>query len=561
MQLNCVEQIIAEHEEDAGDEPLKTVNGKWCGLGECVMSVGGRWDRRRREYVDDADDACREVYIHPRQVDAIEFFADWLESHVAGVEIPDDERVFSMIMHGGQRGGKTFVGVSVPPIAYTLAIPGSYAWIVCPTADDFEEVEVALEAVLHKSWYRKVTKKTVIMYKLANGSRIVLRSGHRPESLKKGRCDLIVLNECQQMDEQVFAIARGRISDKGGLVIGCANPPTKPIGEWVADWVTEAQNGLRQAVEFYFSPFDNPHVLHASFRAMRQEIDKRTYQIEVLGLMLSIGSTVLYNWDRRGNEVTLEVLARRYGRSSLRNITDKVTERLEGRSFDRVVGADPSQLKIMPSVCYQFFENPLAPYRRGRGGDAWFKWCFAIITGEVVLKNADEEDLAHAWLDAGYDPKRTLIVCDASARWQFQQGKTKEQLEELANRVQGVGSWDVFRYVGFDHVVGPDVDMDKNPDTLERARATTAKICTEHAGPYGQHFLYSLPSNKHANAAFRKWPCDKRGRPSRDSSHADVGDCITYPMQRLYPRRYLVHDETAKVISHFEGQRRTMGYA
>ena len=75
-------------------------------------------------------------------------------------------------------------------------------------------------------------------------------------------------------------------------------------------------------------------------------------------------------------------------------------------------------------------------------------------------------------------------------------------------------------------------------DVLERCRATTVKIKTAEPGPFGQHFLFALPKCKSTTQAIRKWPNNPHGLPSRGSSYAHLGDCVTYPIHRLFTRRH-----------------------
>lgn len=523
--------------------------------GEVLLDVGGKWDRREKKYVDKAE-TIRPIQVHPGQVEATEFFAGWLDRYQRGEHLPDDERIFSIIFSGGQRSGKSWLGVCIGAVAFALANPGSYVWVVSPTNDDFEEVEDMLEATMPPEWF--TYQKTRKRFAIHNGSRIVLRSAHRPESLKKGRCDLPIMNECQQMDEKAFAICRARIADSGGIVIGCANPPDKPIGEWVGDWVAEADSGQRQAKHFWFNPFDNPHIDHAPLLALKKELDPRTYDAEVLGKFLSIGDAVFYNWDRLVNETTPEKLTR-YLRSLPgvdplyvpRDITREVTQALEGRHFLRVIGVDV-QRRPMASVEYRFFENPLCPMpreyvrrhngagefvgwatRQPKAGD-WSRWCLAVIVNEVVIEG-DEADLAMDWYEAGWEPDDTLIICDASAKWQFGE-RDPLKVKQLREQVKGKGSWAVFRSLGWHHLRNPDRDMEKNPDVIERVRAATARTATKIAGDFGQHFLFIFSQCKQTAKAIRSWPT-VNGKPSRTSKHAHLGDAVTYVMHRLFTRR------------------------
>lgn len=533
LRLECLSQRV--HKRAPRDpSALRTPNGTWVTDGELVASCGGRWDRRLRRYVSEGEQ-CSSVSLFDRQVEVADWFFDWLADHIAGTPIPDEDRIFSVLLHGGQRSGKTFVGVSLPPIAYTLAIPGSYAWIVCPTANDFEEVEDALEDVMPQAWFEKRVKKTVIQYRLANGSRIVLRSAKVPESLKKGRCDLIVMNECQQMSAKAYAICRGRVAGKGGLVIGCANPPDKEIGAWVMDWAIEAKRGQRQSLEFYFSPFDNPHVMHASFRALKTEIDEKSYAIEVLGHMLSIGDTVLYNWNRLINEGTLTEIAERLGTDSLRDITHEFTMAREGQPFARLVGVDPQRLP-MASVEIRIFENPLAPVDEcmARNSDAWWQHAIVVITDEVVVQG-QEEDLIAGWQSKGWSGDDTLLIVDASSKYQFAE-RNPQKVAERRRATGGRGSWDVFKLGGYTNIRRPDKKSKANPDVVERCRISTGKIKTAEPGPYGQHFMFALPDVAETLKAIRTWANNPRGLPSRGTSQSHLGDALTYVPCRYWPR-------------------------
>ena len=61
-----------------------------------------------------------------------------------------------------------------------------------------------------------------------------------------GRVDLLLLNEGQRMKRRAYDVARGNINDRSGLVLVCANPPTKRGDQqWVSDFAAEASRVLR----------------------------------------------------------------------------------------------------------------------------------------------------------------------------------------------------------------------------------------------------------------------------------------------------------------------------
>lgn len=504
---------------------------------ESLGIFGGLWDRRARAFDGDAPTG-RSIGIHPGQLAAVRWFLEWLGDYLAGVERPIDERIFSILLAGGQRSGKTWLGVLLC-VVFAIAVPGSIVWIVCPTDKDFEEAEEVLANVLLSSWYTQLGAPW-FRWRLANGSKIVLRSGHVPGRLKKGDADFILINEAQQQSEKNFAIARARIAAAGGLVVLAANPPEAPIGTWVGNFAADAQAGLRQALYFPVNPLDNPHIDTAPLLAMRAEFDELTYDTQVLGLFRSQRDAVLYNWDRTLNERAAPPSGR---------ITREFLRAFEGREFDRAVGVDVQRHPHMAAVQFDFYDNPAAP----RSGRARFEWCWMWATGEIVLDAADEDDLAVAFLDAGWDPERTLLVVDASAWWQFAE-REPLKVHEKRDEVKGSGSVDIFRKYGFKYAVKPDRSSEKNPKVIERCRAATSRIAVKAASTYGQRFLYSDPRNRQLNEAVRSWPT-KNGEPMRTSKWAHLGDAFTYPVHRFFPRRTISNEmPEVKVL-----QRRTAG--
>ncbi len=506
-----------------------------------LVAAGGVWDRRAREYTDALPARSRVLGVHEGQLEPARWFASWFKDHVAGRAVPPSERVYSCMFGGGQRSGKTWFGVATA-VVYAVGIPGSIVWIVSPAERDHEEVQDYLSSFLHRDWYTELGAPWY-RYKLANGSKIVLRTAHNPDKLKKGDADYVVQNEAQQQKERAFAILRGRIAHAGGLVTVCANPPEDAMGQWVGDFAIEAQEGLRQAKFFQFDPMDNPYIDHGPLLAMAKEFDQRTFDTEVRGLFLGERNAALYNWTRQFNE--------RVPPDDTPEITQEVLRRLEGHDFDRVVGVDVQRYPFMASAEFRFWENPLATSDIAR-----IEWCWMWCTSSLLLRAADEADLANAWLDLGWDPERTLIVCDASGEWQFaERDPTKVKL--LREKVKGRGSFDVFRQMGFKHVVKPDRDSEKNPDVAERFRAATSRIATKAVGPYGQHFLFSDPRNKDLNKAIRSLTV-RNGRPDRHSQWSHGCDAFTYPPHRLFPRRIKSKPEI-KVVERFDRGRKMRG--
>lgn len=124
--------------------------------------------------------------------------------------------------------------------------------------------------------------------------------------------------------------------------------------------------------------------------------------------------------------------------------------------------------------------------------------------------------------------------------------------------MKGRGSFDVFRRLGFT-VVKPDRSMEKNPDVIERVRATTTRICTAVPNAWGQRFLFVDPRCREICKGIRNWPT-KGGLPMRTSQWSHAGDVVTYAVQRFFARRTSHSTTEVTVLKRYDGGDRMRGW-
>jgi hypothetical protein len=517
------------------------------------LRAGGRWDRLNDCFVGDAAKSVVFTY-HAGQRAAVEWFASWLErwwDHAFnGNRIPTEERIFSLLLSGGVRGGKTYLAVWLA-VTYAVMVPGSIVWIVSPSRDaHFGEVEALLAEILPVAWRSKpFLTSPAYSVTLPNGAEIVLKSAHDPGTLKDGDADFVVLNESQLCSEKSWNILRLRIARMGALAVLCANPPDREIGMWVADRIADAEQGEIQAIHFHIDPEDNPFIDHATMHAFAREVDTRTYDLEVRGLILPPDDAVFYNWQRLENEKRQPV-------NDLERFdcTRRFLNHFEHRELRSCIGLDFQKLPVMAAVEFRWFWNPLVPNEEPE----WFEFVHMWAVREWLLPKADEEDLAIALLDSGVDPRQTLLVADASGKFQFAE-RNKEKIRE--KQWSGRGSWDVFREYGFTHIVNPDREQERNPDLVERFRTATSRISKAAATQYGQRFLFADPKTCPKTCeTFRKYP-HRNGVPHRTHRLAHNADAATYPLVRFYKRRRVRREAEDIRIIKSTGESRVTGWA
>lgn len=480
---------------------------------EMVLSVGGRWDRKLKRYVGPGTDAVV-WYVHEGQLEAARWFARWLWGYVRGSRGPDDELVWSVLFAGGRRGGKTRLACYCV-IAFAVAVYGAVIWCVSPTIPETEELQDYLEEFLPKGWYR--WREEPQAYYLANGARINMRSAYKPRALKRGKADLVFLNEAQNQERKVFEVVRPATADSGGLTIMAANPPDQAIGEWIEEYRTAAKAGAIEGKAFDFDAAKNPFPEARSLQALKKEFDEVTYRREILGEFLPIGDRVWHQFsdlptfgnvletgtDPRDRALPVEQ------RRTLRDVTEEFTKRVLGRPFAFYGGADFQLTPHMVMTIRRAFEDPDDP----RDVLLW-------TVAAVIVEDATEDELIDAAEAKGYRHENTGVVGDGSGDWQN------------AERTKGRGSFDVFRRRGW-RIYPPDPGgSTKNPDVSDTIKVGNARLRSAD----GRIHEYVDPTVIEVIRALKKWEF-RNGAPNKRSDFAHVSDAWRYPLWRAFPRR------------------------
>lgn len=462
-----------------------------------LLVLGGVWDTRLREWCDDREHrSALQIRVHPGQLDTVLWFRDWITAYMGGDPLP--EPVYSALLLGGSRSGKTWIGLRMF-VAFVVAVPGARAWAVQEVEiERADELQTELDELLPEAWFAKSGNK----YRCLNGSTITIRSAKYPRKLKRGRCDIAFLNEGQNVPELAHSMLRMRTSDTSGIVITAANPPNdNPEGQWVADFAVECEAGRRRnAVHFHYDPENNPHINKAQLEALKRETDPRTYEIEVLGRILPPSNAVMHAFSPLENV------------DELPQLTPDVTalfaqKRALGPGATDIVGADFQRTPHMAAVVGRLFRNPADA---ARPLIYWFQ--------EVIVELGDEHDLSNGLYDLGLDPEHTVIIGDASGAWQD------------ADRTKGGTSFDTLRACGWRRIHRPDKKLKSNPPVQERTKNDNRLFHSED----GSRIVHVDPRCVSLIAACKEWR-RKHGVPMKHSEHAHIAEAMSYANWRLMP--------------------------
>lgn len=512
---------------------------------ETLIEVGGVWNRRTRKWEPGESESLMVIRI-PRgseQEPAARWLAEWLRRAAIGPKgkhWDDFDRIWTLLLEGGRRGGKSYLSV-VALVIFAVMVPNALVWAVSPTNEETDELEQAIRSMLPSGWYtfRGGGNNRASQFKLPNGSRLMLLSGHKPRSLKRGRVDLVLYNEGQNMSRAGWIQLRGAIADTGGLVIIAANPPDTEIGRWIEELHEKIRARKLKALLFKLTAATNPFVEVSALEDMADEVDDLTYRREVLGEFVPIGDVVMHAWS--DSESVKDPPAH------LIDVTAAEAKRELGRAAGYIVGMDFQQTPHMCAVVYKFFTDPTSSTP-----DEIIPWA----VDEVIVEDASEDDLINALealpryrhgeerdeLDCyhgaalpaavgAYDPANPThcaVVMDASAWWQ-DGAHTKGKTSDKAIKARG-WSW----------LYKPQKDSDRNPAIEERCKATNARLqapsLRDTEGRIitpGRRRMFVARHLVKVIRGMRSWD-NKNGFPNRHSKFAHICDAVSYPISRFY---------------------------
>lgn len=367
---------------------------------ETVLWAGGRWDRLDRRWLKQDPESAQIIDIHEGQLPFVKWYAEWLRDYREG--FPRD--VSLALAGGARRGGKTF-GLLQCALATLIDVPATrgaptIGWLVSVAHSERDEIDKAVQRTLLPEWftYREWPRH---VYKFVHGSEAVNVSADDPESLKKGKVDVLLLNEAQKMPSAALTNALSGTEDTEGIALLAANPPQRSRGEWVFDLQEEIVSGEYgpEARFFHFDPALNPFI---SQRA-KQRVAKILRKINPAAAEADEDGI----WRRPG-ELAYEAFSRVHNVKpcpDLGDITVELTKRRLGKGYQYVGGYDPNNRPHHVGTIWKVYGTLQDP----------IMWC----VDEVVVDHADGEDHFLEVVDSkGYGVDDIVWIMDNSSFFQ-----------------------------------------------------------------------------------------------------------------------------------------------
>lgn len=475
---------------------------------ETLLWAGGRWDQIERRYVEQEPESGQIIDVHKGQAEFVRWFATWLRDYREG--FPRD---CSMALAGGpRRGGKTFSLLQCVQ-ATLIDVPNTIGWVVNTAHSERDEIDRTVLETLLPGWavYREWPKH-VHLY--LNGSSLTNVSADDPDTLKRGRVDIALVNEAQKMPPAVLTNLISGTADHEGIALLAGNPPQRSKGEWVYDVREDILAGAYGLDARYFeydaklNPFISQRAKERIGRILRR-INPAAALADEDGVWKRPGDLAYDGFSKHENVKEPPELG---------DITRAFTKARLGRAYDYIGGYDPNDRPHHAGTIWKLFGRIEAP----------ILWC----VDELAVDNADgEEHFLERFEGLGYTRDDLVWVMDNSCFFQ-----------NSRHQRNGVVSSDYFKKWGYrcemNQPPAPDskTGRARNPD-IELRVALMNKLLSSDAEKGKRPQLLVAPSCKLLVEALKNCKSKKvRHGYGPVGREAHITDSAGYVCWWVYPR-------------------------
>lgn len=480
--------------------------------GEDLLAAGGVWDSWKQQFIDEPPRFAKIIEIEESQVPVVEYFAAAMARLRNGQDIGDA----LLAAVGDRRAGKTFISVLLV-ICFLIDLPKlggspSLAWIVNKTYQDRDEIEKQIEECVPGDWY--IAKRAPeYRYFFVNGGVLRNLSAKDPDSLRRGRADVILYNEAQKMALDALANGIYGTADRGGLSILAANPPKKKIGEWVYHLKEAYEEERIGGVQFFMMHARDNRTVSKPQRdrvgAIMKLLDPKRAAVDEEGLFLPVGDRAYEKFNGKRNLRPAPIHGADDPAAAPPDITGEIVRRKLFGKWEYFGGADFQGQPWNAAVVLQALGDPKRPE-------------YQVIA--EFLKEGWEDDLIDEIVfDGRFQPENLLWIGDASGTWQD------------AHHSRGRVSFDVFKARRW-RMVPPQLkksdrgEHPRNPDVLDRLNLVNRLLAGDAVGPR----LFVDPARCPRLAeALRE--CEFRADKPR-GKHAHITDALGYALWWIEPK-------------------------
>lgn len=489
--------------------------------GSTLLYAGGKWDKLENRF-DEAEPS--EVAVIPLEESQVEFatwFSTWLRDYREGY--PRD--ISLALVAGDRRGGKTFASyfcqlaalIDVPRLPDGLPTIG---WTISRTYRQRDELNQLISNFIPR-WFYQEQRAPEFRFTFPHGSYLRNLSADDPDALKQGRVDFLLYNEGQLMSPRAVRNGMYGTSDRGGITVLTANPPSGPDGDWLRDLkegIDEDPEIKRIAKFFNVSSKNNTKIDAPARRrvaAITKRMDPEEAEADAEG-----------TWRRWGDLAYPAFIGRPFekgGHIGLPpddgfkfDVTSQVTRREFYAGFNYVIGGD-FQRRPQAAAVLRVFQLPNV-----EGPVYWFVDEVGVKGTEVEL-STELMGFPHSLNPQAGHERGAVWVGDCSGSYQG------------AERIKGRTSFGLLESEGWkiypaEIIRGANSERPKNPDVAQRLGLMERLM--------SQGRIRVAPECVWLSEAFAK--CQLRrteiGTRVPKGQYAHITDAASYAVWRLEPK-------------------------
>ena len=206
----------------------------------------------------------------------------------------------------GRRFGKSFL--SINEMAKFARIPNRQIVYIAPTFSQAKQIiwDELTERLRRVRWVDRINQSEMNIY-LKNGSRIMIRSGDRPDRLRGIFIDFLVLDEFADIDKSLWDVVRPALSDREGHGLLISTP--KGYGNWARDLYEMGLDELQPDWEsFSFTTLDGGNVPESEVEAARNDMNDREFRQEYLASWEQYSGVIYFSFDKDEHTQTTETI-------------------------------------------------------------------------------------------------------------------------------------------------------------------------------------------------------------------------------------------------------------
>jgi len=197
------------------------------------------------------------------------------------------------VINCGRRAGKSFL-VSIEMLRFASENEKTDVWYISPTYKQSKQImwQMLRELVPTEAIYK--SNETELTIELINHSRLMLKGGDNPDSLRGVKIDFCVFDETAFFNRwmEVWKVIRPTLIDNRASVWFISTP------NGFNHFKTLYETRHKDFKSFHYTTYDNPYLDKNEIETMKKEMDEDNFAQEALGEFRKMSGLIYKDFNR-----------------------------------------------------------------------------------------------------------------------------------------------------------------------------------------------------------------------------------------------------------------------